>query len=186
MKQIRICALMRPCLVMPDRANRQIGLLDAEGGLGFGQLDVGLPQRFIGPLADVGAQDVDPFSKPRPVGPVGTVRARHADARRVCHILGDRNREGARGAAVTPQQPSDLALDHAAIQRLVAVARMRRSKLASASSMRALKRSCMARSFSTRAAERHSRKVSSPRGCGIASPRHRRGCAASRRCLQSL
>ena len=34
-------------LVMPDRANRQIGLLDSEGGLGFGQLDVGLPQRVI-------------------------------------------------------------------------------------------------------------------------------------------
>jgi hypothetical protein len=40
---------------VPDRANAQIGFLDSEGGLSFAQLNVGLPQFFVAPPADVAA-----------------------------------------------------------------------------------------------------------------------------------
>ena len=49
-------------LAVPDRANAQIGLLDAESGFSFAQLNVGLPQFFVGPVVDVAAQDVRPFT----------------------------------------------------------------------------------------------------------------------------
>jgi len=62
-------------------------------------------------------------------------------------ILGDRDREGTGRPAVALQQSSDLALDRATVQRRLAFA-MRRSRLASAVSICALKRSCMAFSFS--------------------------------------
>ena len=44
-------------LVVPDRPQAQIGLVHAEGRLGFGELDVGSPQLFIAPVGDVGAQE---------------------------------------------------------------------------------------------------------------------------------
>ena len=39
--------------MMPDRTDAEIRLLDAEGGLGFTELNVGLPQLFVGPVVDV-------------------------------------------------------------------------------------------------------------------------------------
>jgi hypothetical protein len=38
-------------LVMPDRADRKIRLLDPEGRFGLGELDVGFPEFFVAPLA---------------------------------------------------------------------------------------------------------------------------------------
>jgi hypothetical protein len=42
--------------------DRQLAFVDAEGDLGFGELDVGLPQRLGGPVADVGAQHAAAFA----------------------------------------------------------------------------------------------------------------------------
>jgi hypothetical protein len=43
---------------MPDRTQAKIGFLNTEGGLGFAQLDVGLPQLLIGPVVNVAAKNV--------------------------------------------------------------------------------------------------------------------------------
>ena len=42
-------------LVVPDRADTQVGLLDAEGRFGFGELDVSLPKLGVTPVVDVAA-----------------------------------------------------------------------------------------------------------------------------------
>lgn len=68
-------------LVVPDRAHRQVGLVHAEGGFGLSELDIGSPQRFVGPFCDVGAKDVHAFGKACPVGPVGTVGAAQPNPR---------------------------------------------------------------------------------------------------------
>jgi hypothetical protein len=39
--------------VMPDRTDAQIGFVNTEGGLGFSELNVGLPQLFVGPVVNV-------------------------------------------------------------------------------------------------------------------------------------
>lgn len=48
--------------LMSNWADRQLTLVDAEGGLGFGKLDVGLPQRLGRPVADVRTQHVTAFA----------------------------------------------------------------------------------------------------------------------------
>ena len=37
---------------MPDRPDAQIGLLNPKGGLGFAELNVGLPQLFVSPVVE--------------------------------------------------------------------------------------------------------------------------------------
>ena len=59
--------------VMPDRTDAQIGFVNAEGRFGFAQLNVGLPKLFIGPILDIGAQDVSPFAQPGPIIPLGAL-----------------------------------------------------------------------------------------------------------------
>ena len=39
--------------VMPDWTHTKVGFLNPEGGLGFAELNVGLPQLFVGPVVDV-------------------------------------------------------------------------------------------------------------------------------------
>ena len=53
--------------LMPDRADRQVAVVDAECGFGFGQLDVGLPQFLGGPVGDVGAKQVTARAERGPV-----------------------------------------------------------------------------------------------------------------------
>ena len=50
-------------LVVPDRADRQIGLVDAKRRFRLGELDVGGPEFFVAPLGDVGAQNVRSSAK---------------------------------------------------------------------------------------------------------------------------
>jgi hypothetical protein len=45
-------------LLVPDGPDGQVALLDAKGGLGIGELDVGLPEISDGPLGDIAAEDV--------------------------------------------------------------------------------------------------------------------------------
>src|SRR5215471_16576460 len=49
--------------VMPNRTDAQIGFLNTEGSFGFSELNVGLPQLFVGPVVNIAAQDVSAFSK---------------------------------------------------------------------------------------------------------------------------
>ena len=41
--------------MMPDRPDAQIGFLNTKRGLGFRELDVGLPKLFVSPIMDVAA-----------------------------------------------------------------------------------------------------------------------------------
>jgi len=46
--------------LVPDRAEAQVAFVNAEGGLSFGQLDVGPPQILVAPAAHVAAQQITP------------------------------------------------------------------------------------------------------------------------------
>ena len=45
-------------LLVPDWANLEIALMDAEGRFRLGQLDVRFPQPFVAPVGEVGAKKV--------------------------------------------------------------------------------------------------------------------------------
>jgi hypothetical protein len=53
--------------LVPDRAHVQLILLDTEGRFGLGELDVGLPELLIAPIADVRAQEIGALRKRNPV-----------------------------------------------------------------------------------------------------------------------
>lgn len=59
-----------PLFVMPDRTNAQVRFVNAEGGLCFAELDVGLPQLLVSPVVDVAAQDVSTFTELSPILPL--------------------------------------------------------------------------------------------------------------------
>src|SRR5260370_11321542 len=48
-------------VLMPDRTKVELIFLDAEGGLGLGELDIGLPELLIGPIVDVRAHQILPL-----------------------------------------------------------------------------------------------------------------------------
>src|SRR2546422_3664586 len=54
---------------MPDRAKLQIRLLDAERGLGLGELHVSAPEFFRTPVRHVAAQHITALAEPRPLSP---------------------------------------------------------------------------------------------------------------------
>jgi len=54
-------------MLMPDRTEVELIFLDAERGLGLGELDISLPELLIGPIADVRAQKIGAFGKRGPV-----------------------------------------------------------------------------------------------------------------------
>ena len=60
--------------LVPDRADVELIFLDAKGGFGLGELDVGLPQLSIAPITDVGAQQVGALGKSGPVVERGETR----------------------------------------------------------------------------------------------------------------
>ena len=45
-------------VLMPDRTDVELIFLDAESGLGLGELDIGLPELLIAPIVDVRAQQI--------------------------------------------------------------------------------------------------------------------------------
>ena len=53
--------------LMPDRPQVQLIFLDAERRFGLGQLDVGLPQLMIAPIADVRAQEIGSLREGGPI-----------------------------------------------------------------------------------------------------------------------
>ena len=51
--------------LVPDGSDAQVAFVNSERGLGFGQLDIGLPQFFIAPVGDVGSQQITAFAQLR-------------------------------------------------------------------------------------------------------------------------
>ena len=62
--------------LMPDRTEVQLIFLDAESGFGLGELDIGLPELLIAPIADVRSQEIGAFRERGPVVERGVVSRR--------------------------------------------------------------------------------------------------------------
>src|SRR6266478_3084781 len=103
--------------LMPDGSDRQLALGDAERCFGFAELDVGSPQRLGRPVLDVGAQHVTAFAVARPVVPFGPDRPVEAQPGGRGGIFDQADRIASGGARVAAEQPSDLTLGGAAIDR---------------------------------------------------------------------
>ena len=54
-------------VLMPDRTEVELIFLNAERGLGLGELDIGLPELLIGPIVDVRTQKIGAFRERGPV-----------------------------------------------------------------------------------------------------------------------
>src|SRR5258707_5493587 len=106
-------------LLMPDRPDRQVALVDAECRLGLTELDVGSPQRLRRPVGDVGAQHIAAFAVARPVVPFGLDRPIEPEAARCGGILDEADGIASCGARVAPEKTTDLALRGAAVHRLL-------------------------------------------------------------------
>ena len=95
---------------MPVRAHVQLVFVDAEGGFGLGELDVGLPQLLVAPVLDVGAQHVGAFRDGGPiVEGVIDLDMQAKAGRTVGRLQGDL--EASSRALVAPQDAADLAVD---------------------------------------------------------------------------
>jgi hypothetical protein len=117
-QNVRLDAVL---FMMPDRTDTQIGFLNAEGRLGFAELDVGLPQLLVSPVVDVAAKNVSAFTE---LGPIVSLRAcapLELDSRWRGLIFCERDRVARRGAGVSFQEPPDLAFQSPAIQRALAL-----------------------------------------------------------------
>src|SRR5258708_17810609 len=93
-------------------------LLDPEGRLGLGELDVGLPQLLIAPIADVRAQEIGALREGGPVVERGIVNDAKADTSGAAIRL-QRDREAGSGALVLLQDAADLAVHHRRIDTLL-------------------------------------------------------------------
>src|SRR6266404_248400 len=105
-QQVRLNAAGR---LVPDRANAQIGLVHAEGGLGIGEMHVGTPQLFRIPIRNVAAQQVATLAGLRP-GPRAT-SSRPAQAGAAVGAFFDLDAEQPGRTAVLSQQSSHATLD---------------------------------------------------------------------------
>src|ERR1017187_1153684 len=96
-------------LLVPDGPKLQIGLLDAEGGLGLGELHVGTPEFFRAPVGHITAQQVTSFTESRPFPPA--IQFLPADLRKAVGIRINRDFKSSRRSRVLAQQSPD-ALAH--------------------------------------------------------------------------
>lgn len=94
-QDVRLDAIL---FVMPDRPDTQVGFLDAESSLGFAELDVGFPQRLLGPVVDIAAQNVGAFAEPCPILPLPPFAPVKFYPSRYRFILADRDVIAPRGA----------------------------------------------------------------------------------------
>src|SRR5207247_654037 len=127
-------------LLMPDRPERELTLLDAEGRFGLRELHVRPPPRLSVPVGDIGAQHVTALAVPRPLGPLGPGRPLQAKPGRPGWIIEELNRVTARGPRVALEhrpicrsslpligdnyfcRPARLVdVDHAAVERSAGV-----------------------------------------------------------------
>ena len=113
------CGRARDPALMPDRPERQVALVNAESGFGFGELDVGSPQRLGRPVGDVGAQHVAAFAVARPVIPLRRALDQSSRTPPATTVVDEADRVASGGARVAPEQASDLAFGGAAVDRLL-------------------------------------------------------------------
>src|SRR5580692_7626664 len=144
--------------LMPDRPYLELVFLNAECGLGLGELDVGLPQLLIAPITDVGAQQIGALRERGPVVEGGVVS--HADAE-TCRaaVRLQRNGKACRGTLVLLRMRPICRFTFAGSSGFFART-TRAARRCSAASMRALNLSCIAFSLLRRSAERHRITVS--------------------------
>ena len=114
----------------------QLILLDAKGGFGLGELDIGLPELLIAPVGDVRAQQIGAFRERRPVVEGGVAVDVEAEARRAAVRL-QCDREAGGGALVLLQDAADLPvhlrrIDRACFERAMRAARRVERRLRSA------------------------------------------------------
>ena len=107
--------------VVPDRTDAKIRFLNAEGGLGFAELNVGLPQLLIGPVVDIAAQDVSAFAEPGPVVPLRARVPLKLNSRWRGLIFCQRDRVARRSPGVSLQPSPDLAFEISAVQGRLAL-----------------------------------------------------------------
>lgn len=62
-----MCVSTRIGALVPDWMDRELILLDANGGLGLGELDVGALELLLPPVADVGGDRVGDFGDGSPL-----------------------------------------------------------------------------------------------------------------------
>src|SRR5437868_13559853 len=104
--------------LVPDRPHVQLIFLDAEGGFGLRELDVGLPELLIAPINDVRAQEIGTFRECGPV--IKRVVAGDAQAKAGGAGIGfQRNCEARGGALVLLQDAADLAVHRRRVAALL-------------------------------------------------------------------
>src|SRR2546430_15560870 len=108
-------------LLMPDRSDAELTLLNAKGRLGLPQLHVRLPHRLGRPVRHVGAQDVAALALARVLVPLRPHAPAQAEPRRRRRVRHERDAVAAGGARVAPEEPPDLPLEGAAVERLASV-----------------------------------------------------------------
>jgi hypothetical protein len=101
----------------PDGAHLELILLDTKGGLGLGQLDVGLPQLVIAPVVDVGAQQIGALRKRSPVVEGSVYFDLETEPHRAA-ILNQVHLEALSGTLVLLQDAADPSVDLLAIETL--------------------------------------------------------------------
>ena len=117
-QNVRLDAIL---FVMPDRTDAQIGFLNPEGGFGFAELNVGLPQLFVGPVVDVAAKNVSAFTELGPIIPLWACAPLKFNSRGVRSYPQSGNRVARRGAGVSFQEPPDLTFECALVQGALAL-----------------------------------------------------------------
>ena len=151
--------------LMPDRSNVQLIFLDAKSRFGLGELDVGLPQLLIAPIADVRNEEVYFPSWIR--GPIVGQRGVASDvtARKPAGHASGSNVMAKRAAArwFRSRMRPICRFTVAGLSGFVERA-MRADRRSSACSIRRLNLSCIARSLLRRSSERQRIAISSVLG----------------------
>ena len=104
--------------LMPDRPQVQPILLDAERRLGLSELDVGLPQLLVAPIADVRAQEIGALRERGPIVERRVVTDAEAEARRAGVGL-QHDGEAGGGALALLENASDLPIHRRRIERFL-------------------------------------------------------------------
>jgi hypothetical protein len=104
--------------LVPDRPEVELVLLDTKSGFGLCELDIGLPELSIAPIADVGTQEIGALRERGPVVEGVIVNDAKAETRRAAIRL-QRDREAGGGSLVLLQDAADLPLHRRRIDALL-------------------------------------------------------------------
>ena len=108
-------------MLVPDRAHARLVLLDPERRLGLSELDVGLSERMIAPIRDVGTQQMGRFRERGPLAESSVAGYPQAKAGRICGGH-QRHLAAGGGALALLQDAADLPLHRCRIGAFVGAA----------------------------------------------------------------